>query len=211
MYPGNHALEHPDRPCFVMADSGETVTYREFEQRANQLAHLLRSHGLQRLDHYSIFMENNSRYLEACSAGERAGLYYTCINSHLTVDELAYIVDNSESRVLITSRSLQAVATEALAQCPNVTLCLIVDPSGDVTVDSGGLCADYATSVAEQPTTPIDDERLGSAMLYSSGTTGRPKGILRDLPDVAPVPPLPADRSAGCIMPVGRAPCSRDR
>ena len=65
--------------------------------------HLLRNLGLKRLDHYAIFMENNSRYLEACGAGERSGLYYTCVNSYLTPSELAYIVGNSESRVLFTS------------------------------------------------------------------------------------------------------------
>jgi len=69
--------------------SGETVTDAEYEARTNRLAHLLRAHGLRRLDHYSIFMDNNSRYLEACGAGERSGVYYTCINSYLTPDELA--------------------------------------------------------------------------------------------------------------------------
>src|SRR5687768_13451030 len=122
MYPGKYARQHPDRPCFIMAESGETVTYAEFEDRANRLAHLLRAHGLQRLDHFSIFMENNSRYLEACSAGERSGLYYTCINTHLTPDEVAYIVDNSESNVLITSRAKRDVAIEAVKKCPKVTL-----------------------------------------------------------------------------------------
>ena len=66
--------------------TGETVTYRELEARSNRLAHLFRERGLQRLDHYSIFMENNSRYLEACGAGERSGLYYTCVNSYLTAE-----------------------------------------------------------------------------------------------------------------------------
>ena len=69
MYPGKYASQHPDRAAFVMASTGETVSYREFEARANRLAHLLRAHGLRRLDHYSIYMENNDRYLEACSAG----------------------------------------------------------------------------------------------------------------------------------------------
>ena len=92
MYPGHYAELHPDRPAFVMASTGESVTYREFEERANRLAHLLRDHGLEREDHYSIFMENNDRYLEACSAGHRIGQYYTCINSYLTAEEVAYIV-----------------------------------------------------------------------------------------------------------------------
>jgi long-chain acyl-CoA synthetase len=191
MYPGAHAAEHPDRACFIMADSGESVTYAEYEARCNRLAHLLRDHGLQRLDHYSIFMENNSRYLETCGAGERSGLYYTCVNSHLTVDELAYILDNSESRVLITSRQKQAIALEALAQCPRVTLCLVVDGTEDVIDASDGQVRDYASQVERFPSTPLDDEQLGTPMLYSSGTTGRPKGILRPLPEVPPGEPLP--------------------
>jgi len=169
-----------------MAGSGETVTYSEYEARTNRLAHLLRAHGLKRLDHYCIFMENNSRYLESCGAGERSGLYYTCTNSYLTPDELAYIVRNSESKVLITSRAKRDVAMAAIRQCPKVTLCLIVDGTGD-----DGPFEDYATAVARWPDTPIADESLGTPMLYSSGTTGRPKGILRPLPSSAPSQPLP--------------------
>ena len=90
MYPGRHARERAGQAAFIMAGSGETVTYAEYEARTNRLAHLLRAHGLERLDHYSIFMENNGRYLECCGAGERSGLYYTCINSYLTPDELTF-------------------------------------------------------------------------------------------------------------------------
>ena len=191
MYASQHATDHPDRPCFIMANTGETVTYAEFDARSNQLAHLLRSHGLQPLDHYSIFMENNSRYLEACGAGERSGLHYTCVNSHLTASELAYIVDNSESQVLITSRELLDIARDALPDCPNVTLCLVVDAPTDSAGASTAIpIVDYATAVGGQPTTPIDDERLGTPMLYSSGTTGQPKGILRALPEQPPGEPL---------------------
>ncbi|PTM53430.1 AMP-binding protein [Phreatobacter oligotrophus] len=186
MYPGHHAKAHPDRAAFIMAGSGETVSYRQFEERANRLAHLLRAHGLKRLDHYAIFMENNARYLEACAAGERAGLYYTCINSYLLADELAYILNNSESKLLITSRAKREVAFQALKQCPNVTLCLVVD--GD---PADAAHPDFATAVARYPATPIADEALGTPMLYSSGTTGRPKGILRPLPENPPSEPLP--------------------
>jgi len=186
MYPGHHAKAHPDRAAFIMAGSGETISYRHFEERANRLAHLLRAHGLKRLDHYAIFMENNARYLEACAAGERAGLYYTCINSYLLADELAYILNNSESKLLITSRAKREVAFQALKQCPNVTLCLVVD--GDPT---DAAHPDFASAVARYPATPIGDEALGTPMLYSSGTTGRPKGILRPLPENPPSEPLP--------------------
>ena len=186
MYAGQHAIDHPDRPAFIMASTGEAVSYAEFDARTNRLAHLLRGHGLQRLDHYSIFMENNNRFLEACGAGERAGLYYTCVNSYLKADELAYILNNSESRALITSASRREVALEALKQCPQVTLCLVVD--GDPQ-DAG--CQDFASATAAYPSTPIADEALGTPMLYSSGTTGRPKGIIRPLPANPPSEPLP--------------------
>ncbi len=186
MYAGKHLITHPEKPCLIMAESGEVITYAEFEAHANQLAHLLADHGLKPLDHYAIFMENNACYLEACAAGERAGLYYTCINSYLTADEMAFIVNDSESQVLISSAARREVVLEALKQCPNVTLHLIVDGG-----DNGNSALDYAQAIAKYPTTPIARERLGTAMLYSSGTTGRPKGILRPLADVPPDENLP--------------------
>ena len=112
MYAGDRYAQHPDRSAFVMASSGESVTYAELEQRSNRLAHLLRSEGLRRLDHYAVFMENNNRFLECCAAGERSGLYYTCISSYLTADELAYIVENSDSSAPMISW-LRATATES--------------------------------------------------------------------------------------------------
>ena len=84
MYAPEHAAKRPQQPAFIMAQTGEVVTYAELEARSNRLAHLLRAHGLRRLDHYAIFMENNARYIESCCAGERTGLYFTCVNSFLT-------------------------------------------------------------------------------------------------------------------------------
>ena len=131
MYPGTHARERADQAAFIMASTGESVSYAEYEARTNRLAHLLRARGLGRLDHYAIFMENNDRYLEACGAGERAGLYYTCVNSYLTAPELAYIVNNSISKLLITSRACRDVAIEAARECPGLISGLIVDGTGD--------------------------------------------------------------------------------
>jgi len=187
MYPGIGARKYPDRAAVVMAGSGETVTYGELETRSNRLAHLLRARGLQRLEHYSIFMENNARYVEACAAGERAGHYYTCVNSFLTAEELAYILANSCSRVLITSEAKREVALAALALSPQVELCLVADGPGD----GSGRIVNLDEATAEFPATPIPDESLGAAMLYSSGTTGRPKGILRPLPEQPPSKQLP--------------------
>ena len=186
MYAAQHAQTRPAQPCLIMAASGEVITYGEFEGRANRLAHLLLGHGLERLDHYSIFMENNAYYAETCAAGERIGLYYTCINSYLTADEMAFIVNDSESQVVITSAARREVAMEAMKQCPNVSLHLIVGGTGD-----DGPFIDYAEAVANYPQSPVAHERLGTAMLYSSGTTGRPKGILRPLADNPPEENLP--------------------
>jgi len=186
MYTGKHAHLRPLQPAFIMAGSGEAVTYRELEARCNALAHLFRNRGLKRLDHYAIFMENNSRYLEACGAGERSGLYFTCVNSYLTAGELAYILNNSQSRILITSAAKLDIAREAIGECPKVELCIVADGKGESDRIVG-----LAEVTAGLPKTPVPDEFVGTAMLYSSGTTGRPKGILRPLPEQPPVYNLP--------------------
>jgi long-chain acyl-CoA synthetase len=186
MYPGKHAVSRATQPAIIMAGTGETITYGELEARSNRLAHLLRARGLGRLAHYSIYMENNARYVECCAAGERAGHYYTCVNSFLTVEELAYILNNSQSKILITSQAKRETALAALSLSPGIELCLIVDGEGD-----GGRVLNLDEATAGLPATPIADESLGTAMLYSSGTTGRPKGILRPLPEQPPVHHLP--------------------
>lgn len=186
MYTGKHAYLRPLQPAFIMAGTGEIVTYRELEARNNRLAHLFRRHGLRRLDHYSIFMENNNRYLESCGAGERAGLYFTCVNSFLTAGELAYILTNSQSRVLITSKLKLDVAREAIKECPQVELCIVVDGESE-----GDRIVGLQQATAGLPATPIADESLGTAMLYSSGTTGRPKGIVRPLAEQSPSQNMP--------------------
>ena len=186
MYPGIHAGKRPSQPAFIMAKTGEAVTYAELEARSNRLAHLMRARGLRRLDHYAIFMENNVRYIESCSAGARSGLYYTCVNSFLTAEELAYILNNSEARILITSQARREVAMTALANCPRIELCLIADGPG-----ASECVQNLDAATASYPATQLADETLGAAMLYSSGTTGRPKGILRPLPMQPASQPLP--------------------
>ena len=186
MYPGKYAKSQPAQPAVIMAGSGETITYGELEARSNRLAHLLRRHGLKRLDHYAIFMENNAAYVPCCAAGERSGLYYTCVNSFLTAEELAYILTNSQSKVLVTSQAKREIALEAVKSCPGIGLVLVVDGPGD---GRNVLNLDDATK--DLPATPIADEAVGTAMLYSSGTTGRPKGILRPLPELPPTEKLP--------------------
>jgi long-chain acyl-CoA synthetase len=168
----------PRHPAIIMALSGETITHGQLEARANKLAHLLRAVGLTRGDHYAIFMENHPRRIECGMAGERSGLYYTAINFFLTPAELAYILNNSLSQVLITSQMQLAVARQALRDCPRVKLAVVVDGSGD-----GDAVRNLDEATAMLPDTPIPNESTGWAMLYSSGTTGQPKGVLRPLAD----------------------------
>jgi long-chain acyl-CoA synthetase len=186
MFTRSTAQEHPDRPAIIMASTGQVITHAEHEAGANRLAHALRRHGLQKGDHYALFMENNNKFLEICAAGERSGLFYTPINSYLTADELAYIIQNSQSKVLIVSKAKRDIAAAALEQCPNVTLGIMIDAE-----ENDPVFVDYVNLIAHEPTEPIADENLGIAMLYSSGTTGRPKGILRPMPDSSPDSPLP--------------------
>ena len=186
MYAADTARERPNDPAFIMATSGETVSFAEFEARANRLAQLFRDMGLRRLDHVAFFMENNPRMLEAEGAAERTGLYYTCINSYLSAEEVAYIVNDSQSRVVVTSAAMWRVASELPRLCPEVERWLIVDSDG-----AEAPYERYDDAVSKYPTDPVPDEQLGAAMLYSSGTTGKPKGILRPLPEMHPGDPLP--------------------
>ena len=186
MFARQHALDHPDQPAIIMGSTGEIVTFAQYEARCNQVAHFLRAAGMRRGDHISVFMENSPQMLEIEGGAERIGLYYTLINSYLAPDEVAYIIANSRSRLLFSSTAKRDVAEAAAIQNPQLERGIMVgqglSPPG---------WESYEELVAGQPADPVPDESLGAAMLYSSGTTGQPKGVLRELPTVAPSEPLP--------------------
>jgi len=186
MYAARHAEEHPDQPALIMATSGVVITFAEYEAAANRMAHLYRDEGLARLDHVAFFMENNPRMLECEAGAERTGLFYTCINSYLSPDEVAYIVNDSQARVVVTSAAKREVAAQLPPLCPGVSRWLMAD-----TDDPPEPYEPYDRATAAYPATHVPDEQLGAAMLYSSGTTGRPKGILRPAPDSPPSAALP--------------------
>ncbi|HEC08401.1 MAG TPA: acyl-CoA synthetase [Acidimicrobiales bacterium] len=177
MHPGTHARTSPDKVAYVLEPSGVEVTYAELEARSNQLAHYFRSLGLKKGDHIAFMAENHPLYFVLAWGAHRAGLYYTAISTRLGAEETAYIVDNSRSEVFITTAKMAAVATEIITMTPWVKARLSIDgpiPGHD----------SYEDAVGGLPTTPIADEAEGADMLYSSGTTGRPKGVLVPLPEV---------------------------
>lgn len=176
MHPFHHARTHPEKPAYVMAASGEKVTYGELEARSNQGAHLFRSLGLQPGDGVAFFLENHVRYYELLWAAQRSGLRYTCISSKLTAGEVAYIVKDSGSRVFVSSPYLANTAKAAAAELEGVRLYMVDQATAPF--------ESLEAARAPFPTTPIADETIGAPMLYSSGTTGRPKGVKRAvLPD----------------------------
>jgi len=179
VYAAEHAAERPDHAAIVMAPSGRTLTFAEYEAAANQVAHLLRETGLRRQDHMAIFMENDPAMLLAEAGAERTGLYFTPVNSYLSAEEVAYIVNDSESRVVVTSAAKAEVAQQLPALCPKVERWIMVgDPAGPF--------ESWEEAVGTQSTGPVADEQLGAPMMYSSGTTGQPKGILRPMYDIHP-------------------------
>jgi long-chain acyl-CoA synthetase len=186
MYAREQAIKHPDRPAIIMATSGETVTFGEYERRCDALAHLLRGQGLGRGDHIAVLMENQPRLLEIEGAAERVGLYYTLVNAYLSAGEAAYIIDNCQARVLFSSVAKRPVAEAAAAACPRLERLLMTGLT-----EPSGRWEPYEPAVAGFPAEPVPDEALGAAMLYSSGTTGQPKGVQRPLPEGAPSQPLP--------------------
>ncbi len=177
MYPGLYAQKDPNRPAYIMGSTGQVVTYQELEDKSNQGAQLFRALGLKRGDHIAIMMENHPAYFQIVWAAQRAGLYYTAMSYRLQTDEVQYIINNCEAKVFITSKSLENLALTLQSQTPKVLKNFMVD----------GSCEGFEqweTAIASHSTTRIADESEGADMLYSSGTTGRPKGIKMPLSDV---------------------------
>ena len=185
------AVATPDKPAIIMHPSGTVVTFGQLEARANQLAHFFRAAGLIEGDAVAIVMENGEHMHAVMWAARRAGLYYVPINTHLTAAEVAYIVDNSHAKAIVGSAGLRDVLAGLADELPRglPSVLLVVDnaesPGTGASSDFAGWQR-YPECVVGQPITPIDDEIEGDLLQYSSGTTGRPKGIKRALPHRSP-------------------------
>lgn len=167
MHPITHAQTRPDHPAMIMAGSGQTVTFAEMDAYANRFAQLLRARGLKRGDHFAVLMENNVHYLQVVWGSQRAGTMMVPISTRLTAPEICYILKDAGAKFLLTSTRYAEAIEGIRDECADLPL-LIVDGEGE---------EDYEAALAAQPAEPIADQAPGQYMLYSSGTTGRPKGV----------------------------------
>jgi long-chain acyl-CoA synthetase len=162
-----------------MAAGGEIVSFGMLDARANQGAHLLRAQGITQGDHIAILMENRREMLEVCFAADRAGVYYTTISTHLNADEIGYILADCGARFLVASD----LFLDILPKLEPVR-------AGDCKIMVAGQAASpypcWSEEIKQEPAKPIKDEAQGLDMLYSSGTTGRPKGIKWPLENTLP-------------------------
>ncbi|WP_312165104.1 AMP-binding protein [Phenylobacterium sp.] len=167
----------PDKPAVINPD-GSSRTFAEVNAAANKLTRLFRQHGLGAGDALAIVCSNRAEFIEVQAATLRSGLRITPVNWHLTTDEIAYIINDCEAKVLVGEARVAAVGPAA-EQCPNLVLKLAV--GGEIPGFT-----DYEAALAPLDGSDITDPVLGNQMMYTSGTTGRPKGVFRETPVVTP-------------------------
>jgi acyl-CoA synthetase (AMP-forming)/AMP-acid ligase II len=163
-HPSQFAQTAPERPAVIIVGEDTTLTYGALEARSNQVAHALRALGLRVGDHVAVLIDNRAEYFEVIWGAMRSGLLVTPINWHLSPDEAEFIVKDCGATALIASDSCAHLAGDA-----GGARVVIGDPVPGF--------VPYEELLGVQPTTPIVDECEGNWMFYSSGTTGRPKGI----------------------------------
>lgn len=170
-HPSVTATTYPHKPAIIMGQSGEITSYRQLHERSCQGAQLFRSLGLGTGDHIAFMLPNCSEFLVICWAAQRAGLIFTPISTHLREEETAYILENCGAKLFIAAHELAAVASTA-AEGPRLLVHRFM---------LGGVTRGFESweeAADRQPEEPLADEANGVPMLYSSGTTGQPKGIL---------------------------------
>jgi long-chain acyl-CoA synthetase len=173
MTPTWHAQQTPDVPAIVMGSNGDTTTFAELDDRSRLFAIALRDRGIVAGQHIAVLMENNRPFLEVAWAAQRSGLYYTAINSHLRSSEVQYVLDDCGAVALVASEAMADVVAGLDLDRIATRICAVGALSGFESYDDVLASADVDAPL---------DEGEGREMLYSSGTTGRPKGVRKALP-----------------------------
>ncbi len=192
MHPIAYAATRPDHPAVIMAGSGEQMTYGEMDANSNRFAHLLRANGLGAGDAFALLLENRIEYYTLIWGSQRAGTMLVPISTRLTAPEVSYIIKDAEAKLLITSTAFADVLAGVRAELPDLKI-LIADGEG---------AENFGDALAAQPVDPIPDQSAGAVMLYSSGTTGRPKGI-RPAPPEDPAVDAPVALMGLAVMGAG--------
>jgi long-chain acyl-CoA synthetase len=172
----------PDKPALIMVDQGASITYGELVRRSDQVGHLFASLGVTQGDTIAIMIENHVRYPELMWGAKNSGIRYVAVSTHLNGADAAYVIGDSGATLLITSKACAPLALEVVGLLSNVPKFLMIDGAVEPFLP-------YESLLAKQPDTPIGGKRRGPSMLYSSGTTGRPKGVRTEFPEVPPETP----------------------
>lgn len=187
MHPSIHAKSHPEKAALIMAETGEELSFGDLDRLSNQGAQLFRKLGLAPGSTIAMCLANSPVFFEIAWAAQRAGLYFVTISNKLQAEEIEYIIRDSGAKAFITSASLGSVAAEITKCNLGISLFSVGDRM------AGFL--DFATERNAMPATPVADEQAGYDMLYSSGTTGRPKGI-----KPSPICGEPIDKPDSVVM-----------
>jgi len=170
-HPSAFAKTQPNKIAYRMAGSGETLTYAELDALSNRGAQAFRALGVGPGENIALLFENNLDFVGLTWAAQRSGLFYTAVSRHLSIEEISYIVGDCAAKLMIVSGKYAEMLPALRAACPDVRFFLCGG------TDDPAL--DWKAFETSQPSTPIADEAAGADLLYSSGTTGRPKGITR--------------------------------
>ncbi|MEX2207683.1 MAG: acyl-CoA synthetase [Myxococcota bacterium] len=172
------AQKNPDKPALIYGDGEHVETYGELEQRSRRIAHVLRRLGLEFGDSIAVYLANDDPFFDVFWACHRTGLYFTPVNWHLAEDEIQYIVDNCDAKLIVAHARFAEIAARVASRAPKLRSRVSIGGEIPGFTALEDLVADVPADL------PLEDQLEGSVMLYSSGTTGKPKGVRRPLPRV---------------------------
>ncbi|WP_346656232.1 AMP-binding protein [Paraburkholderia phenoliruptrix] len=177
MYIGTRAQETPNKPAIINASTGRALTYGQLDAESMRVARLLHARGLRRGDRIAIYMENHLSYMAVIWAALRSGLCAVPVNKYFNSQEMAYVINDCSAKAIVTTMAQGEVAGSVNAEIANCQIRLVADgelPGWE----------NYEAAIAEHDASRLDVEMMGTIMSYTSGTTGKPKGVLRPLPDM---------------------------